>query len=203
MIDLNILKAQYERMSDDQLINFTQNEYDKLTVDAIHLLKEEFIRRKLDVTVIESVQIEKEFSDLTKQNFIEQEISQKYLQTIWKFALEEKIKNVPDVTLYYKLLGKGLTEMVVLGIINNLSEVSKEIADDFNTKIYSGWMFFVVGFVLCMIGLNRESGILFIVYGIVVSIVGLIYLVMGYSGKNKYTRLAEKIETERTAVFNN
>lgn len=53
-------------MPDEEIIRFAQNESQDLTLDSFHLLKSEFEARCLDLTVIESAQVDKQLAEAMK-----------------------------------------------------------------------------------------------------------------------------------------
>ena len=92
MIELDIIKEQYKRMPDEELILFAKNESQHLTIESFHLLVSEFELRNLDIGVLESVEIDKALSDLNKQSAFEKSTAIEYTEMIWKFAFDEKEK---------------------------------------------------------------------------------------------------------------
>jgi hypothetical protein len=66
LIDIKIVKEQYQRMPDEELLRFALNEAEKLSIEAFHLLKSEFEERNLDLGILEEVQINKDLAEATK-----------------------------------------------------------------------------------------------------------------------------------------
>ena len=60
MIDLDLIRDNYASMSDEQLIFLAKNEIDGLTDEALVLLKQEFLKRNVDIDVF--INVEKEQS---------------------------------------------------------------------------------------------------------------------------------------------
>jgi hypothetical protein len=52
MISLNVIKEQYARMTNDELMHFAKNESQRLTIDSFGLLLEEFQTRNLDISIL-------------------------------------------------------------------------------------------------------------------------------------------------------
>ena len=84
MIQLEIVKEQYERMPDEELIRFAINESQHLTIESFHLLKSEFESRNLEIGILEDVETDRAFSELNKQSAFEKATTIEYTKMVWK-----------------------------------------------------------------------------------------------------------------------
>lgn len=103
MIEINIVGEQYSRMTDEELQVFAINESDKLTMESFHLLKDEFEKGNLDLSIIESAQTDKSLAELGKQSNFEKVTAYEYTESIWQFALNEKELGKTDFEIYNSL----------------------------------------------------------------------------------------------------
>jgi len=71
MVTLNIIREQYAKMPDEELIHFAKNESQHLTIESFRLLLLEFKNRNLDIGILESVEVDKELEKLNIQTSFE------------------------------------------------------------------------------------------------------------------------------------
>lgn len=197
-IDLNIIKEQYQRMPDHELIRFAQNESLSLTLQSFHLLKAEFKARNLDFSVIESAQVDRELAEATKISELEKTIAATFTETIWKFAFAEKEAGKSNEDIYNALLKKNITPEYAYMLIESIEPRSRELADSFENEIIIGWILFVLGLFLSVFLFNQESirGT-YLLWGPVLTIAGMVRLATSYARKKKYQTIVRNIEAEK------
>ncbi|MBL0054934.1 MAG: hypothetical protein IPP31_01850 [Chitinophagaceae bacterium] len=197
-IDLNIIKEQYQRMPDHELIRFAQNESLSLTLQSFHLLKAEFKARNLDFSVIESAQVDRELAEATKISELEKTIAATFTETIWKFAFTEKEAGKSNEDIYNALLKKNITPEYAYMLIESIEPRSRELADSFENEIIIGWILFVLGLFLSVFLFNQESirGT-YLLWGPVLTIAGMVRLATSYARKKKYQTIVRNIEAEK------
>jgi len=197
MVELKIVKEQYERMPDDELIRFAKNESQSLTLEAFHLLKSEFETRKLDIGVLESVQVDRELAEATKLSNFEKQTASEFTETIWKFAFDEKEKGKSNKEIYNLLLKKNIAENYAYMLIESIEPRSRELVDSFDTEIIVGWVVLIIGALLLLLTLNSTSQIMFLLWGSALAIGGIARLSRSYIKKRKFQTIVKNIESEK------
>ena len=56
MINIEVVKSNYRRMSDEQLVRFAKLESENLTLESFHALKDELLSRNIDLQIIEELE---------------------------------------------------------------------------------------------------------------------------------------------------
>ena len=112
MVLLKIVKEQYQRMPDDELMQFAMNESKNLTIESFHLLKAEFEIRNLDIGILESVQIDRELAEAIKVSDFEKQIAEAFTETIWKYTFDEKEKGKSNEEIFNSLKKKRLMKIM-------------------------------------------------------------------------------------------
>jgi hypothetical protein len=128
-------------MPDEELMRFAVNEAQKLTIQSFHLLKSEFETRNLDLSIIETVQAEKDLAEATKLSEFEKTTAFEFTETIWRFAFDEKEKGKSNQEIYEALLQKKITDDYAYMLIASMEPKAKELVDSFDTDIIVGWIF--------------------------------------------------------------
>jgi hypothetical protein len=197
IIDLNIVKEQYQRMPDNELINFAKNESLSLTLESFHLLKSEFRERNLDFSVIENAQVDRELAEATKLSEFEKTTAASFTETIWKFAFDEKEAGKKDEDIFNALLKKHIAPEYASMLIASIEPRSRELAISFENEITVGWILFTLGIFLSIFLINSLSNSLVIIWGPLLTIGGIVRLANSYSKKKKFQTIVSNIEAEK------
>lgn len=106
MIDPDLIQRYYSQLSNQDLINFTQNEGNRLTDEAISYLFDEYVRRGLDTSILEQmVAAKEEIKEAAQIN-----------NTTWNYALNAKKFGKTDAEIIQELTAKEISEQeAVLG----------------------------------------------------------------------------------------
>ncbi len=197
MIELKIVKEQYQRMSDDELIRFAENESKNLTIESFHLLKTEFEIRNLDIQVIESAQVDKELEEATKLSAFEMQTAIKFEESIWKFAFDEKEKGKANDEIFNSLLRKNISEEYAYMLIESIESRAKEQVEHFDIQIIVGWVLIACGCVFFFLMLNSATLPNVAIWGILLAAGGIVRLFVCYNKKRKFQTILNNIEDER------
>src|ERR1044072_6782005 len=100
MIDPDLIQQYYSQLSNEDLINFTKNEGNRLTDEAINYLFDEYVRRGLDTSVLELMVDRKE--EIKEAAQID--------NTSWNYALTAKKFGKTDAEIYQDLTAKEIGE---------------------------------------------------------------------------------------------
>ena len=202
MLEHKIVKEQYQRMPDEELIRFAKNESQHLTMESFHLLKSEFESRNLDIGVLEEVETDKLLSEMNNQSTFEKATSIEYAEMIWKFALDQKEEGKTNNEIFNSLISKGVNEPYAFMLLESLESKSKELVDDFDTEIIVGWILIIAGFItLYLVGIETFKSIMAL-YALICIIGGIVRLSISYTKKRKYQTIANNIKEEKDKLNN-
>lgn len=197
MIELNIVKEQYARMGNEELIEFAKNESLHLTIESFHLLNLEFEKRNIDKSVLEQAEIDKELSNLNNQTTFEKITAYEFTKSLWDYSLNEKQKGTANHDIYENLLKKGVAEQYAFMLVESLESKSKEMLDNFETELILGWLIFAAGTILILFAFGKTDNGLYAVYGSLLALVGFVRLYKSYSKKKKYQDILNNILAEK------
>ncbi len=199
MIDQSIIKENFARMSDTELVNLAENEGHDLTPEALSILQQEFLARRLDMAIFGLVEENKITQKEKEIEKAQAKGEDSYLRSVWVYAFEEKEAGKTDNEIRTGIIDKGLTEEEADEMIRSLENKVKEFMHAHDTQIWVG------GFI-CLAGLGvtlwsfsaayAASGRFYVIaYGAI--IVGAIRFFRGISNRAKYKKLLAKILAEQ------
>src|SRR5689334_15928891 len=100
MIDPDLIQQYYSQLSNEDLINFTKNEGNRLTDEAINFLFDEFVRRGLDLSPLEKmVATKEEIKEAARTD-----------NTSWHYALNAKKFGKTNEEILQELTAKNISE---------------------------------------------------------------------------------------------
>lgn len=116
MIDPDLIQQYYSQLSNQDLINFTKKEGNKLTDEAINYLYDEFVRRGLDISILEQmVDTREEIREAAQVD-----------NSGWNYALSAKKFGKTDEEILQDLTAKEIGEEDAISIINRLPNYDYE-----------------------------------------------------------------------------
>jgi hypothetical protein len=190
-------------MSDEELVRLAAVEGQNLTPESFHLLKAEFEARNLDLSIIQTVQTEKDLAEAVKMSEFEKTTSLQFTETIWQFAFDEKEKGKSNQEIYDALLKKNIDDKYAYMLIASIEPRAKELVKILDLKINIGWILTIVGSIFFLYALNSdEVQVPFFVFGTLMILGGVIRLAMSYSKKRKLQTTVSNIEIEKEAENN-
>lgn len=198
MIALDIIKEQYAKMPDEELIRFAKNESQHLTIESFRLLISEFEIRNLDIDILETVETDKELLKLSKQSYFEQKTSEEFEQSILDYALGEKEKGSSNVIIYNGLIKKGLDEEYAFMFVQSLGWKVRKLVDHYSGRLIVGCIGVFGGIILFTLFSVETLGPMFALYGIVAIIIGVVAIIINLSRKEKYQAILKFIESEES-----
>lgn len=116
MIDPDLIQQYYSQLSNEDLINFTKKEGNRLTDEAINYLFDEYVRRGLDMSTLEQMVDRKEEIKEAAQIDI----------TSWNYALNAKKFGKTDAEILQDLTAKEIGEQEAASIIARLPNMAYE-----------------------------------------------------------------------------
>lgn len=116
MIDPDLIQQYYSQLSNQDLINFTKREGNKLTDEAINYLYNEFVRRGMDISILEEmVDTREEIREAAQVD-----------NSGWNYALSAKKFGKTDAEILQDLTAKEIGEQEAVSIINRLPNFNYE-----------------------------------------------------------------------------
>ena len=197
MIDENIIKQHYARMSDDQLIELAETDGAFLTKIALTFLYHEFKGRSLDTSVF--IKAGDEIL-LVKNKAINTEINEhpsQLINSIWNYIFKEKEMGVSNENILNGLLQRGFEGEQCALIISNIENKAKDILATHNKNVLRGAIISLSGLAISVYTYSSitNSTIFILASGAIVG--GILLLFKGVSSKSRYKTIVANIETER------
>ena len=196
-ISLNIIVEQYAKMSDLELENFAVNEHESLTMESFHLLRSEFAKRYLDLGIIEEAKIDRALSEITAKSAFEERTAKDFEMSLILYAFDEKEKGSSNSKVFKGLLARGIDQQYAHMFIQSLPWKVRRILDDLHTNRIMGWIFSLLGLLVIMLWMNDTMSGRFIIYGLFLSIVGVVILFMNYSKTQKYEQILKNLKEDK------
>lgn len=202
MIDLSLIKENYARMSNEQLISLANNEGDELTPESLNLLQEEFLKRDLNTDVFGVVEDNKTAKHIEKIERIKESDADEFEKSVWAYALNEKWANSSNAEIKKSLLEMGLEDENADMVVRSIGTKAKEILDAYDTQMIAqgaiALLGLVVTFVTYMNAVNGGGGVYIVAWGAI--IFGTIRCIKSASRKGKYKTILSNIRIEESGL---
>lgn len=202
MIDLNIIKARYVTMTDGELMKFALEDGTGLTKEAFHLLKNEFVARKLsarltwsdgDTAILEAI-VDGTFSEKKEAiKNIENSIAREFSTTVLAHALNEKRDGRSDEAIISGLVETGMDEHDALVLISQLERHAQMLLARANTTMLTAAFICIAGIAFYMISPKKPVVTLMDILSICAIGLGMIRFLKGLFDKNKYASVIRNI----------
>ncbi|UAY54803.1 hypothetical protein [Arachidicoccus terrestris] len=196
MTPINVIKDQYARMSDDELLHLSKNEADRLTVESFRLLMDEFRLRNLDLGILEAAKTEKELSGLFVKSEMEKNAAIEFNQSLFDYVIEERQKGKTTIELYNRLIKKGLTDQCAFVYIQGLNSRLKRVIEHFEANMILGCVLTVVGLAILTLYLMDYFKSVYVIFGIFLIIGGIVGTVINSINKSKYQKILKSLESD-------
>ena len=200
MVTLDIIKEQYAKMPDEELMRFAKNESARLTIDSFRLLLSELEIRNIDTNILDIAETERALAELNKQSYVEQNIAVDFELSLLDYALSEKENRSSDLDIYYGLIEKGLTEENAFMFVESLNWKVRSLIDELDTRLIYGGVLGFGGIILLVLFVNETSGPMLALYGCILLIAGIFITVRNKSGKQRYQTILKIMEEEKEVL---
>src|SRR5580692_4505073 len=145
MIDTALIRENYARMSDEQLIHLAKTEGDTLTQEALSILQHEFIHRRMDMSIFETIGERNASLQNTRVEEARLNISGEFTKPLWSYAFEQKEEGVADDEICKGLIENGLDETHAILMIKTLESKAKENIERYHSRMFLGAIIFIAG----------------------------------------------------------
>lgn len=201
MIDTTQIKEAYAQMTDEQLIGLANTEGFDLTGEALTVLHNEFLKRNLDMAILESVDNSKAAQQNRNVLQAQNSASDQFAKSIWTYAFDEKKAGATDEEIKIGLIAHGLGEEHAEMVIKSLESKVRELVSSHNSNMLLGAAICGVGLLITFGTMSSASngGSYTIAWGAI--IFGGIRFFKGLSNKSDYSTILENIEAEKDIII--
>ena len=185
-------------MTDEQLVRFARLESENLSLPSFHALKDELITRNIDLQTIEEL----EDVDIRTKSGKDPntEVTNLFVESLFEFVLNSKIKDVSTTEIYKGLLDKKLNPDQAFMILEMFEEIATKSLKNIETEILVAWISFFAAIVFCLLTFN-PMGLKFLL-GVTIIIAASIKLANSYQIKNKITLALENNKKNTSSEIN-
>ena len=194
MVNIEIVKENYKRMTDDQLVRFARLESENLTLESFHALKDELSSRDIDLQIVEEL----EDIDVPERR-INNAVTNTFVTTLLEFAIDQKSAGANNAEIYRGLLEKKIAPEQALMLIQMLPEISQKTLKATEIEILVAWILFCIGAMLSVFSFNPPDFKLFV--GIAIFISASIKLANSYAYKKKISQTIDNLRNDKESDF--
>lgn len=189
MINIALVKQQYANMTDAQLTQLAKTEWLQLVKEARMALKEEFLKRNLDIAAIdiaEEAQKDQQQNNLQK---IKQGEGDALLKEHVNYALFSKRDGLSNDAIYTGLLENGLDDLRAKDIVLGIETSAQALYDYWDSQMIRGGLFFIGGFAVTVVTYTNamNGGTYIVAWGTI--IFGGIRFFRGLAEKRGYRKI--------------
>ncbi len=192
MVNENIIKENYLRMTDEQLLHLAQFDSQGLTSEALQLLQEIFEYRHLDMAAFNT----KDASAAQNNGLTKDTTSYKISDSIWAFVFAEKEIGKTDEEIYNGLIARSINKKDALMIIALLESKAIEILHQKDSSVSKGLFIGIAGLGIALWKYSPSNNNNVYYAGLAAIIIGVFFLFWGVSSKSRYKTILAHIETE-------
>jgi hypothetical protein len=196
MIDAALIQENYAQMSDEQLIHLAKTEGGSLTGAALSILQGEFVHRRLDISIFETIDDNRTSLQNDRAQTDRLNISGEFNRSLWSYAFEEKKEGVADDEISRGLIEQGLNEEQAILMIKTLESKAKENMERHHSRMLLGAIMFLGGCTITLLTFTNAKlgGTYIIAWGAI--LFGAIRFVSAVNSKEKFKTILENIELE-------
>lgn len=170
MVDVELIKANYSQMADEQLIFFARNERTLISHEAFIVLKKEFRKRNLAPEVIAEAEKAREDKNREKIiNNLEKEFN-KANNKLWNEVFQMKSEDKSDNEIQEYLLSEGLSYVDSQRYIQEMKTVAEMTLKNNKRYIVRAICFLLLGVALLIWSYFSFFSIEAVIVGIFVSL---------------------------------
>lgn len=170
MVDVELIKANYSQMADEQLIFFARNEGTLISHEAFIVLKKEFRKRNLAPEVIAEAEKAREDKNREKIiNNLEKEFN-KANNKLWNEVFQMKSEDKSDNEIQEYLLSEGLSYVDSQRYIQEMKTVAEMTLKNNKRYIVRAICFLLLGVALLIWSYFSFFSIEAVIVGIFVSL---------------------------------
>ena len=196
MNNATIISNNYSRMTDNELLELAKTSGQEITNEALSILHDEFLKRKLDTTVFGDIEDVKKTQKEKLLNDARVSASNEFHDSLWTYAFNEKFEGISNEEIYRGLLDHGLDEEHATNMMQILEYKALENLKAHTTDMQTGGATCLVGLVITFLTYSAaiDGGVYVIAWGAI--IFGAIRFINASSRKEKFKRIVANIQAE-------
>jgi DNA-binding transcriptional regulator YhcF (GntR family) len=198
MIDISIIKEGYSNMLDNQLINIAVQDGHNLSPEAFNVLKDEFKKRNLEYSFIESIEQRKIGIHREEMQKIKESSDEKYSEALWNYIIEKKENDTSEKEILDGLFERGLDEDSAKKMLSETEDKVTQLVSHYDTQIIIGGLSFCLGVFITLITFSQakiNGGIYVVAWGAIVF--GALRFFKAIPQKNKNKVLLNKLSAKK------
>ncbi|MBC7535772.1 MAG: hypothetical protein H7258_08775 [Ferruginibacter sp.] len=195
MIEKSTVREQYAAMPDSELLTFAQEERYKLTAGGLAVLKEEFIRRKLDPVIFEQSDAVPDL--LQKVHVSTTDNADHFTAHNWSYALEQKEKGNSNAFIIGGLLENGLEEADAQLLLGQMEQRCKQRLKQAEQDKLTGGVIFISGIAVNFLPYSPTANRLAYIIAWTAIIFGALLLIKGLFNRSRFKKILKHIESEK------
>jgi hypothetical protein len=191
MIDIDLIRGKYSRMTDEELIFLANTDGNEITHEAFIVLKREFKKRNLQFDNLENQRIA-----FKKQKIVDnlENESQLISDKLWNHVFELSYVGESNEVIYHFLVEEGLPPESAQKVIESLEKVVEKIIAKIERYITVCKISFIGGFLLFFVNYYSYISFQLYVVGIILSIKAAISWADNEKQKNKFRKILSNIQ---------
>ncbi len=182
MSHIDTIKANYSKMSDQQLLLIADEDLVHLTPEALTAFWQEMKKRKILIPEINKPEIETTYASVNIHK-IERHLLQ--------YILEQKEHHHSDAYITGGLLERGIEEVIANEIIEQIPEYISDRKNKMNQLILTGTLQLVSGIAINVLPLSREKYLAIIIISYCLIIFGTGSILHGYLNKRRFAKMIQ------------
>jgi hypothetical protein len=185
------IKENYKAMTNQQLLQIADEDYNHLTSEAKSALLSELETRNIrqngsDNSLPLTLTTTLPLSQLSKDSLA--------------YILEQKEKGEPSIYIIGGLLERGYEEETAVQLLKELPSFIQNKIKEMSNFILTGVLLFTAGFSIKMLPLSKESHLAIIILANVLLGIGIIRFFHGFLNKKRFTIINKNILTEKSTL---
>ncbi|MEP7318813.1 MAG: hypothetical protein ABI921_08720 [Panacibacter sp.] len=185
-------------MSNNEIIELAKKDGDSLSMEAFSILKQEFIRRKLDMSTFSRVEQNRLITNKYKIKQEEETNKEEFTKSIWILVFDEKKSGKSNEDIIAGLIDRGFSEHQASNIMDNMETAAKSLSDISENQMLKNGIFFIIGLIVTIITYTNalSGGTYIIAYGAI--IFGGYRFIEGVINKKKYQSVLKLFTTKKS-----
>jgi|GEM_PF-4165816 len=166
MIDIEMVKARYSKMTDDELLQFAEHQGIVITDEAVSCLYNEFTQRRLDTSLFYGLMKQRSDDKDREVARVHQKHYEENMKALWEHIFQLKKEGYSNLDIKQELLEQDLHPNFVAEVANDIPVQIRNLKTDAQSQANKGFILIIIGVILCCIGGRL------IIYGAMLTLAG-------------------------------
>jgi len=198
MQDIDLIKINYSRMPDEQLLYLARTDGTSITYQAFITLKKEFRKRNLPPDIIEEIENKRNEDHIARlKNNLEEE-SDRINSKLWRKIFQMKFEEKSDDEIKQFLMHSGVSYEDSETAVSNMKEMSEKVVERAKEYIKTSIYAFLFSTVVLVLNYNSFISVITIYFGVVGFFSSAIAWARNDQLKNKYPKIIQNIDEQES-----